>query len=136
MAGFPYHNEPIPNDMMAVVTIGEGGYDMLCYKSVPMPELKPGYVLMRVLASGVNNTDINTRLGWYARDVTTATSDVVQSETSETNNGGWAGTTPFPLIQGTDACGTIVACHDEEHSDMLGKRALIRACMRPKGFSS
>ncbi|PJC21419.1 MAG: alcohol dehydrogenase, partial [Comamonadaceae bacterium CG_4_9_14_0_8_um_filter_57_21] len=42
-----------------------GGYGMLIYKDVPQPVLGSGEVLLEVLASSVNNTDINTRLGWY-----------------------------------------------------------------------
>ena len=49
--------------MMAVVTLGNGGYEMLDYREVPKPQPGPGEVLVRVLAAGVNNTEINTRLG-------------------------------------------------------------------------
>ncbi len=59
--------------MMAVVTTGNGGYDNLVYKEVPMPEPGPEEVLLRVLAAGVNNTEINTRLGWYSSSVTQST---------------------------------------------------------------
>ena len=136
MTSFPYQIEPIPDEMMAVVTTGEGGYECLDYKSVPVPELREGDVLLRVLAAGVNNTDINTRLGWYAREVTSATSAVDVKSVSTENTGGWAGATPFPLIQGTDACGIIVASQNSEHHHLLGRRALIRACMRTHGFTS
>ena len=50
--------------MKAVVTTGNGGYDKLKYCDVPMPVLKSGEVLLQVLAAGVNNTEIKTRLGW------------------------------------------------------------------------
>ncbi|MEL7114692.1 MAG: alcohol dehydrogenase, partial [Pseudomonadota bacterium] len=62
------------DEMMAVVTTGNGGYDKLAYKAVPRPVPGPGEVLLRVLAAGVNNTEINTRLGWYAASVTADTS--------------------------------------------------------------
>jgi len=52
--------------MKAVVTTGHGGFDRLDYRDVPIPEPGPGEVLLRVLAASVNNTDINTRLGWYS----------------------------------------------------------------------
>ena len=59
--------------MKAVVTNGNGGYEMLEYRDVPVPALAPGEVLLQVLAAGVNNTEINTRLGWYSSAVTTGT---------------------------------------------------------------
>ena len=49
--------------MKAVVTMGQGGLDQLVYKDVPVPVLGAGEVLVRVLAAGMNNTDINTRMG-------------------------------------------------------------------------
>ena len=55
--------------MMAVVTTGHGGLDRLEYREVPVPEPAAGEVLLRVLAAGVNNTEINTRLGWYSASV-------------------------------------------------------------------
>lgn len=51
--------------MKAVVTTGNGGYDRLDYRDVPRPEIGPGELLLKVLGAGVNNTEINTRLGWY-----------------------------------------------------------------------
>ena len=59
--------------MMAVVTTGNGGYDKLVYCEVPIPKLSEGEVLINVLAAGVNNTEINTRLGWYSESVETST---------------------------------------------------------------
>ena len=54
---------------MAVVTTGNGGYDRLEYKSISIPVPASDEVLLRVLAFGVNNTEINTRLGWYSSSV-------------------------------------------------------------------
>ena len=59
--------------MKAVVTTGNGGFDKLVFKDVPVPKLGAGEVLIRVLAAGVNNTEINTRLGWYSSSVTSST---------------------------------------------------------------
>ena len=50
----------------AVLTMGNGGFEQLVYCDVPMPELDAGEVLVKVLAAGVNNTEINTRIGWYS----------------------------------------------------------------------
>ena len=52
--------------MKAVVTVGNGGLDMLEYRDVPVSRPGPGEVLPQVLAAGVNSTEINTRLGWYS----------------------------------------------------------------------
>jgi NADPH:quinone reductase-like Zn-dependent oxidoreductase len=34
---------------------------------------KRGEVLIQVAAAGVNNTDVNTRIGWYSKAVTAET---------------------------------------------------------------
>ena len=53
--------------MDAVLLIGHGGPEMLVYRrDVPVPRAGPGEVLIAVRAAAVNNTDINTRIGWYA----------------------------------------------------------------------
>ena len=103
--------------MKAVVTTGNGGFDKLHYREVPLPELGAGEVLIKVLAAGVNNTEINTRLGWYA-------------------GGGWHIPTPFPFIQGTDCCGIVTQTFKASDAALVGKRVLVRPCMRPDGFSS
>ena len=52
--------------MAAVLLTGHGGFDKLEYRGdVPVPQPKMGEVLIRVLAAGINNTDINTRTAWY-----------------------------------------------------------------------
>ena len=71
--------QPAPT-MKAVVTTGNGGFDRLEYRDVPIPRPGEGEVLLRVLAAGVNNTEINTRLGWYSSSVETSTSDAATVE--------------------------------------------------------
>ena len=102
--------------MTAIVTTGNGGYDTLVVSEVPTPMPGPGEVLVRVLAAGMNNTEINTRVGWYS-------------------DGGWNDATPYPLIQGTDCCGVVCAGTGTEKS-IIGRRVLVRSCMRVDGFSS
>jgi NADPH:quinone reductase-like Zn-dependent oxidoreductase len=101
----------------AVVTTGNGGFDKLHYREVPLPELGAGEVLIKVLAASVNNNEINTRLGWYS-------------------GGGWNFPTPFPFIQGTDCCGIVTQTFESAHAHLVGKRVLVRPCMRPDGFDS
>jgi len=118
--------------MFAVVTTGTGGYDKLDYCQVPKPVAGPGDVLLRVLAAGVNNTEINTRLGWYSDSVTEGTGE---TDEGTRDDGGWNAATPFPFIQGTDCCGEVVASGDDDTA-LIGKRVLVRACMRVNGFDS
>ncbi len=103
--------------MKAIVTTGNGGYDKLVYCDVPLPIVGNGEVLLQVLAAGVNNTEINTRLGWY-------------------EGGGWDVATPFPFIQGTDCCGRVVGVAPDVDSHLMGSRVLVRPCIRPDGFDS
>jgi NADPH:quinone reductase-like Zn-dependent oxidoreductase len=112
--------------MWAMVTVGQGGYEQLIYRRVLVPQLQPGEVLLQVLAAGINNTDINTRLGWYG-----AGQDV-----SNQHPLGWNGATPFPLIQGADCCGRVVAMAPDVQGQTLGQRVLVRSCMRVAGFAS
>ena len=137
MAGLGF--EHIPAKMWAVVTTGNGGYDKLDYRQVPVPTPGAGELLLRVLAAGMNNTEINTRLGWYSSSVTGSTADLStrqQDQAEQKADGGWNEATPFPIIQGTDCCGLVVAAADESGAVHLGKRVLVRACMRPDGFGS
>lgn len=120
--------------MWAVVTMGTGGYEQLVYRQVQVPEPGPGEVVLAVLAAGINNTDINTRLGWYASSVTTGTDDA-RTEANHTD-GGWSGATPFPLIQGTDCCGRVVSVGPGVEPGRVGSRVLVRSCMRKAGFGS
>lgn len=122
----------LPKTMMAVVTTGTGGFDKLVYREVPMPQPGPGEVLIKVLAAGVNNTEINTRLGWYSETVTGGTGET-DEDGSERADGGWDKATPFPFIQGTDCCGQVVAGGD---GSLIGRRVLVGACMRTEGFDS
>jgi putative PIG3 family NAD(P)H quinone oxidoreductase len=53
--------------MMRAITIrgGKGGADALEVQSVPRPEIRPGHVLIRVRAAGVNRPDLLQRAGRY-----------------------------------------------------------------------
>ena len=52
--------------MRAIVQDGFGGADVLRPADVPMPELRPNDLLVRVRAAGVNRADILQRDGFYA----------------------------------------------------------------------
>ncbi len=130
----------VPETMHAVHLDGHGGPEMLSYKmNVPVPTPNAQQVLLEVGAAGVNNTDINTRIGWYAKEVTTATgSGESESFDDLADGGGWSGAIDFPRIQGADMAGTIVAVGTEIDNDRVGERVLVRSmqtagCSDPTG---
>jgi NADPH:quinone reductase-like Zn-dependent oxidoreductase len=125
--------------MKAVVTLGNGGYEQLEYRDVPVPALGPGEVLVQVLAAGLNNTEINTRLGWYSSAVTSGTDVLSAGEKEKAKakaDGGWNEATPFPFIQGTDCCGRVVAVAPGGDEQTIGLRVLVRPCIRSSGWTS
>ncbi|MDF7808339.1 alcohol dehydrogenase family protein [Pontiellaceae bacterium B12219] len=109
----------INKTMRGVQLIGHGGTEQLILNenlSVPSPDSTD--VLVKVAAAGVNNTDINTRIGWYSK------SDGDASDAT------WTGSElTFPRIQGADVCGHIVAVGDLVDSSRLGERVLIEPCL-------
>jgi NADPH:quinone reductase-like Zn-dependent oxidoreductase len=106
--------------MSAVLLKGHGGYEQLEFRDdVPVPVPRAGEVLIQVAAAAVNNTDINTRTGWYSPD------------------SGWTGAPPsFPRIQGADACGRIVAVGSGIDAARVGERVLIEPVFRIGGVSN
>jgi NADPH:quinone reductase-like Zn-dependent oxidoreductase len=123
----------VSRTMKAITTTGNGGYEKLAYTDVPIPEITQGEVLIKVLAAGVNNTEINTRLGWYSSSVNESTHE---ESGIQSTDGGWNKKTPFPFIQGTDCCGQVVSAANDVNTSILGKRVLIRPCIREQGFDS
>ena len=80
----------IPRHMAAVQLLGHGGFDKLRYsEAVPVPEPLDAEVLIRICAAGVNNTDINTRIGWYAPETGQSTAEALHS-TTEPERGDWS----------------------------------------------
>ena len=131
--------DPLPNEktMKAVVTAGNGGFEQLQCRVVKRPQPRAGEVLIKVLAAGMNNTEINTRIGWYSDAVSGSTAEIaVAGSGSIQADGGWNATTPFPFIQGTDCCGEVVEVGTGGNKELPWKRVLVRACMRPHGFDS
>lgn len=100
----------LPATMSGVQLVGHGGPEMLVWRTdLPVPRPGPGEVLVKVLAAGVNMTDINTRLGWYG---------------GEGRAAGWAGEMAFPRIQGSDLCGRVVAFGEGVTDLPLGARVI------------
>ena len=103
--------------MCAVLLTGHGGTEKLKYKTnVPVPEPKPQEVLIRVAAAGINNTDINTRIGWYSKKIyhSTDAGGTKGFDAIDDRDATWSGTPlKFPRIQGADVCGYIAAVGEE-----------------------
>ena len=77
--------KPGQESMKAMVTTGNGDYDQLDYRDVRIPQIGRGEVLLKVLAAGVNNTEINTRLGWYSSSVDSGTDQFSDSDIESTS---------------------------------------------------
>ncbi len=125
----------LPNTMRAVLLKGHGGFDQLEYRDdVPVPIPRAGEVLVRVRAAGVNNTDINTRMGWYSRNVTTGTEAEGAARgiaAAKAEDAGWTGTPlRFPRIQGADAVGHVVAVGEGVAHSRVGERVLVEPVFR------
>ena len=122
----------LPATMRAVVLTANGGFEKLELRDdVPVPQPSPGEVLIRVGAAGVNNTDINTRIGWYSKAVAEATEVGGASGIARAQDDGWAGTAfQFPRIQGADACGRIVAVGAGVDPARIGHRVLVEPVFR------
>ncbi len=120
----------LPATMRAMVTMGHGGLDQLAWRTDwPRPEPAEGEVLVRVGACGLNNTDINTRIGWYSKTVTGATNAADGAPADEDPS--WGGAPiRFPRIQGADACGTIVAVGGGVDTARIGERVITDNWLR------
>ena len=120
----------IPETMNAVILTGHGGLDRLeFHQDWPTPRPGPGEVLIRVGACGLNNTDINTRSGWYSKEVTEATTGGAYADVG--NDGTWGGGgITFPRIQGADVCGTVAELGQGVDANLLGKRVITDNWLR------
>ena len=121
----------IPKLMSGVYLTGHGGLEKLIYKEdIPMPVPQAGEVLIKVKGAGINNTDINTRLGWYSK---TGTSDTNAGGTDglsevDDDDASWSGVPlQFPRIQGGDICGLIIQVGEGVEQDRIGTRTLVRS---------
>ncbi|KAG1649169.1 GDP-mannose 4,6 dehydratase 1 [Nymphon striatum] len=115
----------VPAMMRAALLLGQGGPDMLEVRNdVPVPSPGADQVLIHVAACGMNNTDINTRVGWYSRSVTTGTSDEESNEPIG-DDATWGGSAlTFPRIQGADPSGRVVAVGSNADPALIGRRVL------------
>lgn len=125
----------IPKTMTAVLLTGHGGFEKLELRDdTPVPNPGPDDVLIKVAAAGINNTDINTRIGWYAKSVTGETNAGGTSgfdELGDNELGSWGGAgINFPLIQGGDCCGYIAGVGKNVDASRIGDRVLVRNILK------
>lgn len=78
----------IPDTMQAAVLNRFGGIEALTLQTLPVPEVEPGEVLIRVEAAGVGSWDADERAGRYAE---------------------YLGEPKFPYVLGWDGAGTVAA---------------------------
>ena len=120
----------IDSYMHGVHLIGHGGFDKLVYRDdLPIPIPNENEVLIQVSAAGVNNTDINTRLGWYSKKIIQETNQGGDKGFQELENdsGSWSGEgLAFPIIQGADVCGHIVKVGKSIDDSRIGERVIVR----------
>ena len=126
--------------MTAVLLTKLGGPEVLSYRTdVPVPQPSPDQVLVQVGAAAVNNTDINTRIGWYSKNNKGSTSDAahinddsVCSTKQQGKDSTWKRQgMVFPRIQGADVAGKIVAVGTNVDLKRLGQRVIIDPCPKP-----
>ncbi len=121
----------IPKTMKAFVLHGYGGQDKLVYHSDwPTPHIGHNEVLIQVHACGLNNTDINTRTGWYSKTVTEKTTGKPFGNFNDPN-ASWGGAPlQFPRIQGADVVGKVVAIGKDASPSLLDQRVMVDTWIR------
>jgi len=90
------------NTMKAIRVHTFGGPEVLRYEDAPMPELKPGEVLVRVHAVGINPPD------WYLRDGY----KMLPPD--------WRPSVSLPVIPGSDVSGIVEAVAEDVQSFSVG----------------
>ncbi|MET3689685.1 NADPH:quinone reductase-like Zn-dependent oxidoreductase [Priestia megaterium] len=90
------------NTMKAIRQHEFGGPEVLRYEEAPLPELKPGEVLVRVHAVGINPPD------WYLRE---GYKDLPPE---------WQPAVSFPLILGSDMSGVVEAVATDVQGFSIG----------------
>lgn len=126
----------IPTQMAGVVLVGHGGLDKLVYRDdVPVPSPGVGEVLIRVHASSINNTDLNTRTGWYSPSVTTGLTESLgarglEGERNESLAREARVAIGFPRIQGASIAGDVVAVGADVDEKRIGDRVVVDPVIR------
>ncbi|MEX0284981.1 MAG: alcohol dehydrogenase family protein [Paracoccaceae bacterium] len=121
----------LPETMKAMVLMGHGDLDAYeWHEEWPVPQPGPRDVIIQVGACGLNNTDVNTRSGWYSKDVSEATTGGAYDSVND-EDPTWGGRPiTFPRIQGADAVGRVVAVGAEADASLMGKRVIVDGWQR------
>ena len=121
----------LPATMRAMVTMGHGELDQIVlHENWPRPDPAACEVLIRVGACGLNNTDVNTRTGWYSKAVSEATTGGAYAKVNG-DDPTWGGAPiVFPRIQGADVCGEIVAVGAGVDPNRIGARVITDNWLR------
>jgi NADPH:quinone reductase-like Zn-dependent oxidoreductase len=124
--------EKIPSTMRAIVLTGHGGMDKLEYHTDwPVPSVGKNEVLIKITACGLNNTDVNTRTGWYSKSVKEATTGEASTAVDAVQDPSWGGKAiQFPRIQGADVCGRVVAVGEQVDHALIGCRVITDNWLR------
>ncbi len=105
--------QELPGMMRAVALDQFGGVEQLRLRTLPVPEVGPEEVLIRVESAGVSEWDPAEREGWFAREL---------------------GIEPrFPYILGSDVAGTVVACGERVEGLRPGDRVYGVSFLNAKG---
>jgi len=121
----------IPETMRAFVLEGHGGLDKLVWHTDwPTPTPDDNQVLVKLEACGLNNTDVNTRSGWYSKAVSEATTGGAYQDIGE-DDPSWGGAPiTFPRIQGADTIGRVIAVGAKADPTLMGKRIITDGWLR------
>lgn len=121
----------LPTTMQAMVLTAHGDLDAYqWHEDWPVPEPAAGDVLIAVGATGMNNTDVNTRTGWYSKAVSEPTTGGAYAEV-DGDDPAWGGAPiTFPRIQGADVCGRIVAVGAGVDPARIGERIITDNWLR------
>ena len=131
----------VPKTMRAMVLTGHGGMERYQFHTDwPVPQMMPEQVLIKVHACGLNNTDVNTRTGWYSKAVSEATTGESYVDVNK-DDPSWGGAPlSFPRIQGADICGTVISAGANADATLVGKRIMADCWLRdwsdPQGMTA
>jgi len=106
-------NHQIPNTMRAAALDRFGGIETITMHRLPVPEVGPDEVLIRIESAGVAQWDPFEREGGFAK----------LSKTAPT----------FPYVLGSDGAGTIAAVGRQVQRVKEGDRVYAAALANPKG---
>ena len=121
----------LPPRMRAMLLMRHGDLDAYkWHEDWPTPQPGPMDVIIKVAACGLNNTDVNTRSGWYSKAVSEATTGGSYGKV-DAEDPTWGGAPiTFPRIQGADVVGHVVAVGADADAALIGRRVLVDGWQR------